>query len=147
MMNPDFSRPFILQSNTSNVEVGAILSQTDTKGYDHPVAHFSRKLLPREQKYGTTEKEYLVIKLGTEAFQVYLLGKEFTIQMDHRALKWLIRFKDNNNRIRQWKCHPFDPIGKELTMPMLMLSPDKLNLMDNLSPEKGAGCGRRAVYR
>ena len=87
MMNPDFSRPLILQSDASDVEVVAILSQTDTEGYDHPVAHFSRKLLPREQKYGTTEKEYLAIKLGMEAFQVYLLGKEFTIQMDHRALK------------------------------------------------------------
>ena len=79
MMNPDFSRPFILQTDASKVGVGAVLSQTDTEGYDHPVAYFSRKSLPREQKYATTEKECLAIKLGIEAFQVYLLGKEFTI--------------------------------------------------------------------
>ena len=61
------------------------LSQTDTEGYDHPVAYFSRKLLPRKQKYATTEKECLAIKLGMEAFRVYLLGKGFTIQTDHQA--------------------------------------------------------------
>ena len=37
MMNPDFSRPFILQTNASEVGVGAILSQADTEGYNHPV--------------------------------------------------------------------------------------------------------------
>ena len=75
MMNPDFSRPFILQTDASEVGVGAILSQTDTEGYDHPVAYFSRKMLPREQKYATIEKECLAIKPGMEAFQVYLQGK------------------------------------------------------------------------
>ena len=87
MMNPDFSDPFILQTDASEVGDGAELSQTDTEGYDHPVAYFSRKLLPREQKYATIEKECLAIKLGIEAFQVYLLGKEFTIQTDHKALQ------------------------------------------------------------
>ena len=69
MMNPDFSHPFILQTDASEVGVGAVLSQTDTEGYDHPVAYFSRKLLPREQKYATIEKECLAIKLGIEAFK------------------------------------------------------------------------------
>ena len=66
------------------------------------MAYFSKKLLTREQKYATIEKECLAIKLGMETFRVYLLGKEFTIQMDHRALKWLTRFKDNNNRLMRW---------------------------------------------
>ena len=102
MMNPDFSRLFIVQTYASEVGVGAVQSQTDTEGYDHPVAYFSRKLLPREQKYATIEKECLAIKLGIEAFQVYLLGKEFTIQTDHRALQWLTRFKDNNSQLMWW---------------------------------------------
>ena len=102
MRNLDFSCPFILQTDASEVGVGAVLSQTDTEGYEHPVAYFSRKLLPREQKYATIEKECLAIKLGIETFQVYLLGKEFTIQTDHRALQWLTRFKDNNSRLMRW---------------------------------------------
>ena len=55
MMNLDFSLSFILQTDASEVGVEASVSQTDTKGYNHPVAYFSRKLLPREQKYATIE--------------------------------------------------------------------------------------------
>ena len=52
-----------------------------------------------------------------EAFQIYLLEKEFTIQAGHRAPKWLTRFKDNNNRQCSGVCqyNPFDSkfsIGK-----------------------------------
>jgi len=38
------------------------------------VAYWSKKLLPREQQYSTIEKECLAIKLGVDAFWVYLLG-------------------------------------------------------------------------
>ena len=107
------------------------------------MAYFSRKLLPREQKYATIEKECLAIKLGMEAFQVYLLGKEFTIQTDHRELKWLTRFKDNNNRLMRWSLsmQPFRfqvQHRKELIMPMLILSLNKLNLTANLREKEGS---------
>ena len=95
LANPDFSRPFILQTDASEFGLGAVLNQVDTEGYDHPVAYFSRKLLPREQRYATVEKECLAIKLGVEVFQVYLLGREFIIQTDHRALQWLTKFKNS----------------------------------------------------
>ena len=36
--------------------MGAVLSQLDESGADHPVAYFSRKLLPREERYSTVEK-------------------------------------------------------------------------------------------
>ena len=42
------------------------------------------------------------IKLGIEAFQVYLLGRELVIQTDHRALQWLTKFKDHNRRLMRW---------------------------------------------
>ena len=109
MRNPDFSRPFILQTDASEVGVGAILSQIDTEGYDHPVAYFSRKLLSREQKYSTIEKECLAIKLGVQAFQTYLLGQEFVIQTDHQALQWLTKFKDSNARLMRWSLVALQP--------------------------------------
>jgi len=33
---------------------------------------------------------------------VYLLGRHFTVQTDHRALEWLDRLKDNNARLTRW---------------------------------------------
>ena len=85
LKSPDFKRPFILQTDASNRGVGAVLSQIDAEGEEHPVAYFSRKLLEREEKYSTIEKECLAIKLAIQAFRVYLLGKPFTIQTDHRS--------------------------------------------------------------
>jgi len=79
MRIPNFSCPFVLQVDASEVGVGAVLSQLDDVGLDHPVAYFSRKLLPREQKFSTIEKECLAIKLGIEAFCVYLLGSKFVV--------------------------------------------------------------------
>ena len=98
---PDFEKPFVLQTDASDRGVGAVLSQL-YEGEDHPVAYFSRKLLPREEKYSVVEKECLAIKLAVQIFRVYLLGRSFTIQTDHRSLEWLDRLKDANNRLMRW---------------------------------------------
>ena len=102
LMNPDFAKQFILQTDASNRGVGAVLSQLDDEGRDRPIAYFSRKLLPREERYSTVEQECLAIKLGVEAFKVYLIGRPFIVQTDHRSLKWLNRLKDNNSRLTRW---------------------------------------------
>ena len=102
LANADFTKTFILQTDASNRGVGAVLRQLNDEGKDQPVAYFSRKLLPREQRYSTVEQECLAIKLGVEAFKVYLVGEPFVIQTDHRSLKWLNRLKENNSRLTRW---------------------------------------------
>ena len=84
LRSPD-SDKFILQTDASDRGIGAVLTQHDAEGNEHPVAFYSRKLLPREQRYSTIKKECLAIKAATHTFRVYLLGKKFTIQTDHRA--------------------------------------------------------------
>ena len=44
----------------------------------------------------------MAIKAGILAFRVYLLGRKFTIQTDHRALVWLDLLKDKNSRLTRW---------------------------------------------
>ena len=102
LSSPDFGKIFILQTDASNCSVGAVLSQVDSQGLEHPVAYFNRKLLDREKKYSTIEKECLAIKLTVQAFQVYLLGRTFLIQTDHRTLQWLDNVKDENSRLAKW---------------------------------------------
>ena len=46
---------------------------------------------PFLRRYSTVEKECLAVKLGIEAFLVYLLGRHFVVETDHRALEWLDR--------------------------------------------------------
>ena len=62
--SPDVSLPFMLETDVSDRGVGADLTQMGTVGEERPVAFFSRKLLPLEEKYATAEKECLAIRLG-----------------------------------------------------------------------------------
>ncbi len=67
LRSPDFSRQLIWQTDASNRGVGAVLTQMDDQGEEHPASYYSQKLLLREQKYTTLEKELLAIKLATNA--------------------------------------------------------------------------------
>ena len=96
LSSPDFAKLFILHTDASD---GAVLSEDGSEGEDHPVGYFSRKLLPREEQYSTVEK---AIKLAVGAFKVYLLGRKFITQTDHRSLEWLVCLKENNSRLCRW---------------------------------------------
>ncbi len=103
LSSPNLEKPFTLQTDASERGVGAVLSQYGDDGGEHPMAYFSRKLLPREERYATVEKECLAIKVACQSFRVYLLGRPFTIQTDHQALKWLdVCLKENNARLTSW---------------------------------------------
>ncbi|EEZ99859.1 Retrovirus-related Pol polyprotein from transposon 17.6-like Protein [Tribolium castaneum] len=79
---PDFTQPFILTTEASNVALGAVLSQGKL-GEDKPFAYASRTLNETEQKYSTIEKELLAIVWTTKYFRPYLYGRKFTIYPDH----------------------------------------------------------------
>ena len=99
MKSPHYSKTFVLQTNVSQVGVGAVLSQGDD---DYPIAYYSQKLLDREKRYSTIEQECLAIVLRIKAFQVHLIGKPFILQTDHRALQWIQRCRDKNARLMRW---------------------------------------------
>ena len=40
LRNPDFQCPFLLQTDASEYAVGAVLSQLDADGYEHPISFF-----------------------------------------------------------------------------------------------------------
>ena len=46
-------KPFILQTDSSGVGIGAILSQLDDDYDDHPVGYFSQQLRGTELRYTT----------------------------------------------------------------------------------------------
>lgn len=53
-----------IYTQTPDRGVGAVLSQVDESGNDHPIAYFSRKLLPHEEMNAMVKKECLAIKLA-----------------------------------------------------------------------------------
>ncbi|KAH8294585.1 hypothetical protein KR054_008113, partial [Drosophila jambulina] len=99
---PDFTKPFVLTTDASNVAIGAVLSQ-GTLGSDRPVRFASRTLNDREVMYSTVEKEMLAIIWATKYFRPYLFGQKFQIVTDHKPLTWLMNFKEPNSKLVRWK--------------------------------------------
>ena len=102
LRTPDMSREFLVQTDASQRGLGAVLSQTDENGDEHPVAYISRKLTPTEEKYAIMEKECLAIIWAIKQWHVYLYGQKFHVQTDHQAIQWLDRMKSTNNRLTRW---------------------------------------------
>ena len=101
LKSPDFSKRFLVQVDASAVGLGAVLAQGD-HGEERPVLYLSRKLQPRETRYSTVEKEGLAIKWALESLRYYLLGREFDLETDHRALTWIQSMRDHNCRLTRW---------------------------------------------
>ncbi|XP_067442125.1 uncharacterized protein [Thunnus thynnus] len=89
------------QTDASGVGLGAVLLQGGD-GNQLPVQYISRKLFAREMRYSTIEKEALAIKWALDTLKYYLIGKEFVLETDHRALQWIHKMKDTNARITRW---------------------------------------------
>ena len=70
VIEPD--KPYILQTDASELGLGDVLSQLEESGEEHPVAFASRKLLPREKNYSVIEKECLAIVWALQAFHVFV---------------------------------------------------------------------------
>ncbi|KAL0148983.1 hypothetical protein M9458_055787 [Cirrhinus mrigala] len=98
---PDFSCPFLLQTDTSDSGLGAVLSQVQ-EGEKHPILYISRKLSPAEKNYATVEREALAIRWAVLELRYYLLGRKFTLVTDHAPLQWMARAKDTNARVTRW---------------------------------------------
>lgn len=108
---PDYTHPFVLQTDASNLGVGAVLYQI-INGQERVVAYSSRKLNSAERNYTTTEKECLAVVWGIKKNIEYLEGIPFTVITDHIALKWIFKLPNPTGRLGRWvielRNHDFD---------------------------------------
>lgn len=98
---PDARKPFVVRSDACNQSVGAILLQYHDDE-PHPVAYISRKLQDNEKNYSTIEKECLAIIFALKKLKFYLVGQGFILEVDHRPLIYLNKFKGENDRLMRW---------------------------------------------
>ena len=99
---PDWSKPFIIDTDASETGIGAVLSQQDPDGTEHVIAYASRLLTKPERNYCVTRKELLAVVTFLIHFRHYLIGVPFTIRTDHGALTWLQNFKSPEGQLARW---------------------------------------------
>ena len=99
---PDFSRPFLLDTDASDFGIGAVLSQVHDDGKEHVVGYASHSLSKAERNYTTTRKELLAVVTFVQHFRHYLLHRPFTLHTDHGSLQWLHNFKEPTGQLARW---------------------------------------------
>jgi len=96
---PDWTKPFILDTDACETGIGAVLSQCHPDGSEHVIAYASRLLTKPEKNYCVTRKELLAVVTFLNHFRHYLISKPFIICTDHGALIWLQNFKSPEDQL------------------------------------------------
>ncbi|KAJ3705864.1 hypothetical protein LUZ61_009569 [Rhynchospora tenuis] len=82
---PDFSKPFIVETDASDVGMGAVLMQGR-----NPTAYLSKSLGIKNRGLSTYEKEFLALLTAVQKWRHYLVGRPFVIRTDQISLKYLL---------------------------------------------------------
>jgi len=65
---PNFNEPFQIHTDASKQQLGVVISQNK-----QPIAFYSRKLIPAQVNYTTTERELLSIVETLKEFRKYII--------------------------------------------------------------------------
>jgi deoxyuridine 5'-triphosphate nucleotidohydrolase len=100
---PNFEAPFTLAVDASYDGIGAVLSQTDNNGHEHPIHFASRSTTVHEQRLATvTELEATALVWALQKFRHYLLRAPVRIYTDHQALKYILENGNLNRKFARW---------------------------------------------
>ena len=94
---PDFSKPFIIESDASGTGIGAVLQQEG-----RPIAFTSQSLGPKNRALSTYEREMLAVIHAIKKWQPYLLGNHFIIRTDHHSLKYFLQNRATSPFQQKW---------------------------------------------
>ena len=90
---PDYTQPFILETDASLKGLGAVLSQKGKDAEVRIIAYASRSLRPSERSmrdYSSAKIELMALKWSVcEKFKDYLLGSKFTVFTDNNPLVYV----------------------------------------------------------
>jgi len=101
LVYPDPAKEYILDTDASNHNMGAVLSQVQD-GREVVVAYYSKALSAPEMDYCTTRREPPVVVKVVKHFRQYLYGRTFRLQTDHASLIWLCRRAEPSSQAASW---------------------------------------------
>ena len=100
---PDFTKPFLLETDASKEGLGAVLSQKQDDGRFHPVTFSSHSPTPTERNYHSSKLEFLVLKWGVmEHFREYLAYTPFKVKTDNNPLTYVLTTPNLDTTGHHW---------------------------------------------
>jgi len=90
LLAPNFDQDFILAVDASKDGFGAVLSQLDSEGREHPVAYLSRVTTKCERNYSATDLECCAAEWALRKCSTYIDGRKVILYSDHQALQALM---------------------------------------------------------
>ena len=82
---PDPNKPFLVETDASDYQLGAVIKQHNDKLQQNmPITFYRHKLTPTQQNYTTIEKELLNIFEVFKEFCQMLLGSKLIVYTDHK---------------------------------------------------------------
>ncbi|XP_042939584.1 uncharacterized protein LOC122274627 [Carya illinoinensis] len=93
----DFTKPFLIECDTSGQGVGVVLIQND-----RPLAFLSQILKGKALDLSAYEKEFLALVVVVKKWRPYLVGSQFVIRTDQQSLKFLLEQKIGTPSQQKW---------------------------------------------
>ena len=102
----DPERHIRVETDASGYAIGGVLSQltSDDSGRWHPVAFFSRKMIPAETRYETHDGELLAIVEAFKTWRHYLKGSQHEVLVftNHNNLRQFMETKSLSSKQVRW---------------------------------------------
>ena len=135
---PDHSKPFQIEANTSKYASGAVLTQCDANGDQHPIAFILKTFSLTKRNYEIYDRELLAIIRVLEEWRHYIQGSPHTttILSNHKNLMYYREARKLNHRQARWSLYlsEFD-IKLVHTLGTKMVLSDTLSRQLDLCPE------------
>ena len=113
---PDYTRPFVVSTDASNVAIGAVISNVKDDGTERPIAYMSKTLKRVQRRWPTIEREAYAVIVALNEFTCYLRGRHFTLATDQRPLTWLKIMSNPSLKFVRWQMslqqYDFDIVYK-----------------------------------
>lgn len=102
LVHPDITAKLAVVTDASDSAIGAVLQQLKFGNWQ-PLAFFSKKLSPSQQKYSPYDRELLAIYEAIKHFRHMVEARHFTVYTDHKPISFAFHARKENCSPRQFR--------------------------------------------